>query len=164
MPDDQAFVNKVQKLMALMEQGQSVLLGPRPELSVKTYQEILLLEPTEHNHYHMQAKKQIDLWTAPDQLAELYMKRGKEAELQQNYSEARDFFIKAQQLDEFSGTEELKAFEKKAYQHFNRAMGFAIKEDFSNVKIYLKKSLELIPKTSKLYDRIEGYARRNLKD
>ena len=164
MPDDQAFVDKVKTIMDLMEQAQSVLRGPQPELCVNTFQQVLLLEPTDHNQYHMEAKKQVDLWTSSEQLADLFLKRGKEAELQSKYAEARDFYVKAQQMDESYGTEELKAFEKKAYQHYNRAMGYAIKEDFANVKAYLKKSLELITPTSKLYDRIEGYARRNLKD
>jgi hypothetical protein len=33
-----------------------------------------------------------------------------------------------------------------------------------NVKIYLKKALELTAPKGKLYDRIESYARRNIKE
>lgn len=161
-PEDTAFQDKLQKILVLMNKGQALQLSSTPERAVPVYQEIMLLEPLQHNHFHMEAQKVVSQWTSSDQLAELYLQRGKEAERLNKLSEARDHYIKANDLDPNVAAEELKAFEKLANLHYNRAMSYAIKKDHGNVKAYLKKALDLVPKNSKLYDRIESYARRHM--
>jgi hypothetical protein len=164
LPNDSAFVAKVENILDLINQGNSALLGTSPERCVESFKQVLQLEPTDHNHYRLLAQKNIRKWSSSDTLAGLYLQRGKDAELNNETVKARDFYLKANQLDESIAQEEIKAFEKKAYQHFNRAMSYAIKEDMHNVKIYLKKALELTAPKGKLYDRIESYAMRNIKE
>jgi tetratricopeptide (TPR) repeat protein len=161
-PDDKAFVEKVNSVMELSKKAQQKLTTTHPEDVVPVCQELFSLVNDPQNSYQQQARSWYKRWSDPTFMADTYLGRAKTAMIEDRTEDAVELFLKAQALDASKGVEELKGLEKKGWDYYNQAMGFSYSEDIANVRLYLKKATQCVPKNSKLYDRIEAYARKYL--
>ena len=162
LPKDLAFVQKVQSVLELSAKAQKCLTSKNPEDVLSICLELLALEKNDDNFYNLQAQKWYKQWSDPKYMAQIHVTRGKNALNKDQIEEAVDNFITAQTLDATQGEQELKDLEKRAWDFYSQAMNFFDKGDVVNTKLYLKKSSLHVPKNSKLYDRIESFARKNL--